>query len=100
MVSTLGKTFAFRSCLNAVHDPEAWVYSNPETARAAHASMFSAQRQLEVTSELGLCFPNTKTSNAMAFLNLQTVCLPARRALFMAGSLFKSKEKIYFRTAR
>jgi hypothetical protein len=62
--------------------------------------MIGATRQLKVTSELGLCFPNTKTSNAMAFLNLRTACLPARRAPFMAGSYLKCKEKIYFRTAR
>jgi hypothetical protein len=68
--------------------------------KATHASMIGALRQLEVISELGLCFPNTKTSNAMAFLNLQTACLPARRAPFMAGSFLKSKKKIYFRTAR
>ena len=59
-----------------------------------------ALRQLEIDPELGLCFPNTKTSNAMAFLNLRTVCLPAHRDLFMAGSFLKSKEKIDFRTAR
>jgi hypothetical protein len=45
-----------------------------------------ALRQLEIDPELGLCFPNTKTSNAMAFLNLQTLCLPAHRAPFMAGT--------------
>jgi hypothetical protein len=81
-------------------DPQARAYSDPETTKAAHASLIGAPGQLEVISRLGLCFPNTKTSNAMAFLNLQTACLPARRAPFMAGSFVKSKEKMYFRTAR
>jgi hypothetical protein len=98
MVSTLGKGLCVPFLSS--QDPEAWAYTNPETMKAAHATMTGALRQLEVFSELGLCFPNTKTSNAMAFLNLRTACLPARRAPFMAGSDFKSKEKIYFRTAR
>jgi hypothetical protein len=78
----------------------AQIYLNPETARAANAPESVAPRQLGIESELWLCFPNTKTSNAMAFLNLQTACLPARRAPFMAGTYLKSKEKIFFRTAR
>jgi len=45
-----------------------------------------ALRQLEVDPELKLCFPNTKTSNAMAFLNLHTACLQARRTPFMTGT--------------
>jgi len=81
-------------------DTEAWIYLNPETPRAADAPEISALWQLDLTSELGMCFPNTKTSNAMAFLNLQTVCLRAHRDPFMAGTQLKSKEKIYFRTAR
>jgi hypothetical protein len=65
---------------------EAPIYLYPETARAAHASMTVALKQLDVIPELRLCFSNTKTSNAMAFLNLRTVCLPAHRAPFMAGT--------------
>ena len=92
---------ACRSCLfDSAGNGSFGIYLNPETARAADASETVALRQLDVDSELGLCFPNTKTSNAMAFLNLQTACLPARRAPFMAGTYPKSKEKIYFRTAR
>jgi hypothetical protein len=85
--STLGKDLcsSLLSC-EPLEDAEAPIYLNPETARAAHASQMVALRQLEIEPELGLCFPNTKTSNAMAFLNLPTACLPARRAPFMAGT--------------
>jgi hypothetical protein len=82
-----------------LEDAEAQIYLDPEMARAAHASKIVALRQLDVIPELRLCFPNTKTSNAMAFLNLRTVCLQAHRAPFMAGTPRKSKEKIYFGTA-
>jgi hypothetical protein len=87
VVSTLGKNPAlpFLSSL-AAPDTEARIYLNPEMARAADAPETDALWQLDLIPELGMCFPNTKTSNAMAFLNLRTACLPARRVLFMAGT--------------
>lgn len=72
-------------------------------ARAAEAPACVALWQLILTFELGLCFPNTKTSNAMAFLNLQTPCsrrgvlqlwqvctLNARRKLFLVPKVTSS----------
>jgi hypothetical protein len=57
-------------------------HPNPEIARAADASVDGALRQLDLIPELGLCFPNTKTSNAMAFLNLQR-CASRRTVIFL-----------------
>jgi hypothetical protein len=68
----------------------------PKDAASRRRARMLALWQLVIISELGLCFPNTKTSNAMAFLNLQTTCLPARRAPVMAGMFLKCKEKFLF----
>jgi hypothetical protein len=57
-------------------------HPNPEIARAADASDDGALRQLDLIPELGLCFPNTKTSNAMAFLSLQR-CASRRTVLLL-----------------
>ncbi len=46
----------------------------PKDAASRRRARMLALWQLVIISELGLCFPNTKTSNAMAFLNLQTTC--------------------------
>jgi hypothetical protein len=72
--------------LDTAQDAEAPIYLNPETAQAADASKMVALRQLEIDPELGCASQTPNTSNAMAFLNLQTACLPARRAPFMAGT--------------
>jgi hypothetical protein len=86
MVSFYGEhnkgTVTCCSCLFCSQETKIRVYPSPETARAADASEGVALRQLDVISELGLCFPNTKTSNAMAFLDLQR-CASRRTVLLL-----------------
>jgi hypothetical protein len=63
-------------------------------ARAADAAESGALRQLDFISELGLCFPNTKTSNAMAFLNLQRRA--SRRAVSLLWQELSAKARRKF----
>jgi len=57
-------------CYNLRDDDEA--YPNPETPRAAEAPNRGTLWQLDFTSELGLRFPKTKTSNAIGLPQLAT----------------------------
>jgi hypothetical protein len=77
-----------------VQDTEVRAYPNPETPRATDASEGVALRQLDLIPELGLCFPNSKTSNAMAFLNLQRRA--SRRAVSFLWQELSSKARRKF----
>ncbi|MGA9586925.1 MAG: hypothetical protein WBQ95_16435 [Terracidiphilus sp.] len=50
--------------------------------------------QLDIIPELGLCFPNNRTSNAMAFLNLQRRA--PRRAVYFLWQELTSKARRKF----
>jgi hypothetical protein len=60
--------------------------SGPEMPRATRALVDLALWQLEFTPEPGLCFPDTKTSNAVGLPCTYRRLPPARRAPFMAGN--------------
>jgi hypothetical protein len=68
---------------------------NPaQKRREPPARLFQSAVAARFIAKLGLCFPNTKTSKAMAFLKvLKNGVSPARRAHVMAGMYLKSKKK-------